>query len=120
MLSDLPGRKGTATTKQTPTTRIVLEKFGLLAYFEHVQGTDGFPAKPAPDVIHRGLETFGVRPDDGLFVGDSTADMAAGRAAGTTTAGVLWGAGTRAKLSAAQPDHLLDHPQMLRSILQTS
>ena len=30
---------------------IVLEQFGLLPYFDHVQGTDGFPCKPNPDVI---------------------------------------------------------------------
>ena len=47
-LAALPGRKSTATTKGTPTTRAVLEMFGLLRYFDHVQGTDGFPAKPSP------------------------------------------------------------------------
>jgi len=43
-LAALPGRKSTATTKGTPTTRLVLEQFGLIQYFDHVQGTDGFPA----------------------------------------------------------------------------
>ncbi len=52
-LQALGGRKGTATTKGTPTPRAVLEQFGLLPYFDHVQGTDGFPCKPAPDVILR-------------------------------------------------------------------
>ena len=46
----LGGRKSTATTKGTPTTRAVLEQFGLISYFDHVQGTDGIPCKPAPDV----------------------------------------------------------------------
>ena len=41
-------RKSTATTKGTPTTRIVLEQFGLIDYFDHVQGTDGFPPSPSP------------------------------------------------------------------------
>ena len=50
-LASLGGRKSTATTKGTPTTRLVLEKFGLIRHFDHVQGTDGFPSKPAPDVI---------------------------------------------------------------------
>ena len=50
-LAALGGRKSTATTKGTPTTRAVLEQFGLIQYFDHVQGTDGFPYKPAPDVI---------------------------------------------------------------------
>ena len=116
MLSALPGRKGTATTKGTPTTRIVLEKFGLLGYFEHVQGTDGFPAKPAPDVIQRGLETFGVRPEDVLFVGDSTADMAAGRAAGVRVCAVRYGYGNHLEMQAYQPDFWIDHPSELLSL----
>ena len=33
-LSKLGGRKSTATTKGTPTTRTVLELFGLLPYFD--------------------------------------------------------------------------------------
>ena len=47
-LAALGGRKSTATTKGTPTTRIVLEQFGFLPYFDHVQGTDGFPPSPRP------------------------------------------------------------------------
>ena len=57
-LSKLGGRKSTATTKGTPTTRKVLEMFGLLPYFDHVQGTDGFPAKPEPDVIFHALRAL--------------------------------------------------------------
>jgi phosphoglycolate phosphatase len=44
-LARLGGRKTTATTKGTSTTRMVLEQFGLIRHFDHVQGTDGFPAK---------------------------------------------------------------------------
>jgi phosphoglycolate phosphatase-like HAD superfamily hydrolase len=44
-LARLGGRKSTATTKGTPTTRQVLEQFGLIGHFDHVQGTDGFAAK---------------------------------------------------------------------------
>jgi phosphoglycolate phosphatase len=116
MLSALPGRKGTATTKGTPTTRIVLEKFGMLGYFEHVQGTDGFPAKPAPDVIHRGLESFSVNAEDVLFVGDSTADMAAGRAAGVRVCAVRYGYGNHAEMQAYAPDYWIDHPSELLSL----
>jgi HAD superfamily hydrolase (TIGR01509 family) len=81
-LASLPGRKSTATTKGTPTTRAVLEKFELLPYFDHVQGTDGFPSKPAPDVIHASLRALNVRPEDCLLIGDAAPDMEAGRRAG--------------------------------------
>ena len=75
VLAKLGGRKATATTKGTPTTRLVLERFGLLPYFDHVQGTDGFPAKPNPDVIFKALACLGASAEDCLFVGDSPADI---------------------------------------------
>jgi phosphoglycolate phosphatase len=113
-LAALPGRKSTATTKGTPTTRAVLEMFGLLPYFDHVQGTDGFPAKPEPDVILASLEVFGVQPKDCLFVGDSPADMEAGRRAGVKTCAVLWGYGQRAELARWEPDYWVENPSELR------
>ena len=62
-LAALRGRKATATTKGTPTTRAVLQQFGLIQYFDHVQGTDGIPCKPAPDVLLAALNGIeGPRP----------------------------------------------------------
>jgi len=113
MLAALPGRKSTATTKGTPMTRMVLEKFELLPYFDHVQGTDGFPAKPEPNVIFASMEAFGAKPGDCLFVGDSPADMEAGRRAGVNTCAVLWGYGDREKLLAWKPDYVIDCPAAL-------
>src|SRR5262249_46662136 len=93
MLSRLGGRKSTATTKGTPMTRAVLEQFGLVSYFDHVQGTDGFPAKPEPHVIRAALDALEMRPEDCLFVGDSPSDMEAGRRAGVQVCAVRWGYG---------------------------
>ena len=107
-LAALGGRKSTATTKGTVTTRAVLEQFGLLQFFDHVQGTDGFPAKPEPDVILKSLEVFGVGPEDCLLVGDSPTDMRAGRRAGVKTCAVRWGYGDRAELESCQPDYWID------------
>ena len=112
-LAALPGRKSTATTKGTPTTRLVLERFGLLSYFDHVQGTDGFPAKPEPDVILASLQVFGARPQDCLFVGDSAADMEAGKRAGVKTCAVLWGYGERDDLARGNPDYWAANPSDL-------
>jgi phosphoglycolate phosphatase len=113
-LAALPGRKSTATTKGTPTTRAVLEMFGLLPYFDHVQGTDGFPAKPEPDVILASLKVFGVKPEECLFIGDSATDMQAGRRAGVKTCAVLWGYGQRADMARWSPDYWLEQPSDLR------
>ncbi len=107
-LAALGGRKSTATTKGTPMTRVVLEKFELLEHFDHVQGTDGFPAKPEPDVLLKSLELFGVDAKDVLFVGDAPADMEAGRRAGVKTCAVRYGYGTQAELERWEPDYWID------------
>jgi HAD superfamily hydrolase (TIGR01509 family) len=107
-LAALGGRKSTATTKGTPTTRLVLEQFGLLPYFNHVQGTDGFPSKPAPDVILTALAALNARPEECLMVGDSTADMEAGRRAGVKTCAVRYGYGTVEALARLAPDYWID------------
>jgi HAD superfamily hydrolase (TIGR01549 family) len=104
-LTRLGGRKSTATTKGSANTRIILEKFGLLPYFDHVQGTDGFPAKPAPDVIFKALDVLGARPDDCLFVGDSESDLDAARRAGVKSAAVTYGYGKREDLARWTPDY---------------
>ncbi|MBV8896359.1 MAG: HAD family hydrolase [Acidobacteriaceae bacterium] len=108
VLSQLPGKKATATTKGTPTTRLVLEMFELLPYFDHVQGTDGFPAKPNPDVIYKALEALGAATTDCLFVGDSMADMEAARRAGVRSCAVTWGYGKREHLARWKPDYWID------------
>ncbi len=104
-LAALGGRKATATTKGTPTTRAVLEQFGLIQYFDHVQGTDGIPFKPAPDVILASIDALGACPEDCLLVGDSPADMEAGRRAGVQTCAVRYGYGDPACLALWNPDY---------------
>lgn len=113
MLARLDGRKSTATTKGTPTTRAVLEQFGLVHHFDHIQGTDGFPAKPEPDVIHASLAGLGARAEECLFVGDSPADMEAGRRAGVRICAVRWGYGDVEEMARWQPDFWIDSPDQL-------
>ena len=107
-LAVLGGRKSTATTKGTPTTRAVLTQFGLIEYFDHVQGTDGIPYKPAPDVLQAAMSALGAHPGDCLMVGDSVADMAAGRAAGVKTCAVRYGYGNQQEMARLEPDYWVD------------
>ncbi|MEJ7609048.1 MAG: HAD-IA family hydrolase [Bryobacteraceae bacterium] len=112
-MSRLPGRKSTATTKGTPTTTLLLERFGLLPFFDHVQGTDGFPSKPEPDVVLRSLEALDASPEDCLFVGDSAPDMEAGRRAGVTTCAVRYGYGNQERMAQWRPDYWIDDLRQL-------
>jgi len=106
-LSKLRGRKSTATTKGTPTTKAVLEQFGLISFFDHVQGTDGFPAKPNPDVVFKALEALGAQREDCLFVGDSASDMQAAKRAGVRSCAVTYGYGDADELARWQPDYVI-------------
>jgi HAD superfamily hydrolase (TIGR01549 family) len=114
-LAALGGRKATATTKGTPTTRAVLEQFGLIQYFDHVQGTDGFPSKPAPDVLLTALKAIGAGPADCLMVGDSPADMEAGRRAGVKICAVRYGYGNPEELAKWEPDYWVSDLRELAS-----
>ncbi|HWB83664.1 MAG TPA: HAD-IA family hydrolase [Bryobacteraceae bacterium] len=107
-LAALPGKKSTATTKGSASSRLILEHFGLLQYFDHVQGTDGFPSKPAPDVILAGIAALGAKPEECLMVGDSPADMEAGRRAGVKICAVRYGYGKGEELARWEPDYWID------------
>jgi HAD superfamily hydrolase (TIGR01509 family) len=115
MLAALGGLKSTATTKGSETARIVLTKFGLIEHFDHVQGTDGFPCKPEPDIILKSLDKFGVAPEDCLFIGDAAPDMEAGRRAGVKTCAVTWGYGDRRDMRKHAPDYWVESPAALVS-----
>jgi HAD superfamily hydrolase (TIGR01509 family) len=97
------------------STRAMLEQFGLAQYFDHVQGTDGFPAKPQPDVLLKSIGVFNVSPSDCLLVGDAPADMEAGRRAGVKICAVRYGYGDPIELAKWEPDFWIDDPRELMS-----
>ncbi len=113
MLEGLGGLKSTATTKSSETARAILSQFGLASHFDHVQGTDGFPSKPEPNVIFRSLELLGVEPGECLMIGDASPDMEAGRRAGVRTCAVAWGYGDQDAMRAHQPDYWIESPAEL-------
>ncbi|WP_338748209.1 HAD family hydrolase [Janibacter alittae] len=94
------------TTKRSAMARDVVTALGLSDHLDHVQGTDDFPAKPAPDVIEHALRTLGA--EGAWMVGDTTHDIGAGQAAGLSTFAVCRPEAThdRATLAAASPDRL--------------
>lgn len=65
------------------------------------------PFKPAPDPILVCLERLGTEPFRAAYVGDSLADIKAGKAAGVLTIGVLTGAGTAETLAAEGADKIV-------------
>ena len=108
-LQVLGGRKSTASTKGTNGSRAILQQFGLLQHFDHVQGTDGFPCKPAPDVILNALAALGAQAENCLMIGDAPSDMIAGKRAGVKTCAVRYGYGKQDELARHQPDYWISN-----------
>jgi phosphoglycolate phosphatase len=77
-------RMGVVTNKPIAATRAILSHFGILDIFGAVIGGDeNIPRKPAPDPLWAALQRMGATPEQSVMVGDSAADVAAARAAGS-------------------------------------
>ncbi|XXF76173.1 HAD hydrolase-like protein [Myxococcaceae bacterium GXIMD 01537] len=61
-------------------------------------------------LIHRYLKTFGVSPEEVLYVGDEQRDVVASKKARLRIISVSWGYDSLARISAAGPDFIVDAP----------
>ena len=69
-------------TNRSESMLVLLEQFGLQGYFSEVMTANIVRAKPAPDGLLRILEAWNCRPDEVVFVGDSSMAQDAASAAG--------------------------------------
>ncbi len=104
------------TSKHSRMAGRTLERCGLRDAFPVLVTADQVVrGKPDPEPVLLALERLGLSHQAGrtLFVGDSTFDLRAGRAAGTLTAAALWGPFPREVLEAEMPDYRLETPAAL-------
>lgn len=86
----------------------VLEQLGIAPYFRTALGADhGLPLKPAPDSIFQIMTEAGASKERTVIVGDGTADIAAGKAAGIITCAVTWGYRPEPELRNLAPDYVI-------------
>lgn len=96
------------TSKLEVGARRSLRFIGVEECFTTVVGIDQTVRhKPDPEPVLHALAVLGVAPEQALFIGDSTHDMRAGRAASVRTAAALWGPYSRAELEPTDPDYWL-------------
>ncbi len=97
-----------ATSKPEIYARRILEHFDLLPYFNFVGGSllSGERVEKA-DVIEYVLKENQIERETAVMVGDRCFDVTAGKAAGLTTVGVLYGYGDEKELSEAGADCLV-------------
>ncbi len=111
---------GVVTSKGRGMTERSLRHVGLRAAFDVIiTADDTNKHKPDPTPVREALARLGVPPSRALFVGDSTHDMHAGRAAGTFTGAALWGPFSRAQLEITQPTHWLESPAEVPALVDS-
>jgi pyrophosphatase PpaX len=111
-------RMGIVSSKLRAGVERGLRLFGLGGFFEQIVAAEDVSRhKPDPEPICLALERLGVPAARTLYLGDSTHDIHAGRAAAVSTAAAAWGPFPRHMLISSGPDYILDSPAEVGSIV---
>lgn len=78
---------------------------------------DVLEKKPSPEGVQLALKQLNARPEEALFIGDSSGDLIASRRAGVANVLVGWSSIKREVLMAHQPDFVIEHPLELLEII---
>lgn len=107
------------TNKPARFTEPLLAALELAPFFSVTLSGDSLPVKkPDPAPLLHTLERLCVPPANGAMVGDSMADLRAGRAAGTAVFCVSYGYSPHVDLREHGPDALVDHFGELLALLR--
>lgn len=92
---------GVATGKSDRGLAHVLATHGIADRFTTLQTADRHPSKPDPSMVLAAMAEAGAEPGTTAMIGDTSFDMAMGRAAGARAVGVAWGYHAASDLAAA-------------------
>jgi len=109
------------TMRYVPKEKVIeeLEKFGLAKYFQYVMtALETRNPKPSPEALIKCAKALDIRTCDCMVVGDSVADIKAGKTAGAKTVAVLSGIFSREELEKEEPDLILENVNQLPDFLE--
>ena len=109
---------GIATGKSNRGLAYALDHHGLADRFMTLQTADHHPSKPHPSMIEAAMAEAGAVPGTTAMIGDTSYDMAMGRAAGVFTIGVTWGYHDRAELIESGADRIAESPADIPVLLE--
>jgi len=100
---------GVVTSKSRMMAERAIRLFDLGGYFSAIVAADDTKThKPNPEPVLWGAHLLNADPARCVYVGDSPADIAAGKSAGAATVGATWGVSDRARIEDATPDAVID------------
>ena len=106
------------TNKAEVFTLPLLRNLDLYRYFELVLSGDSLPKqKPDPLPLRHACTHFGITPEHGMLIGDSSNDVEAARAAGMPVICVPYGYNHGHDIRASHPDAVVDSLEAVESYL---
>jgi len=100
---------GLASNNSRRSVEMVLEKLGVKSSFNAiVTRDDARRLKPHEEILIKAVKRLGAAPWRSLYVGDSAADVIAGKRAGVHVAAIVGGADSRDKLLRSRPNYLIE------------
>jgi HAD superfamily hydrolase (TIGR01509 family) len=109
------------TMRYIPKEKVAneLEKFGLAKYFQQIiTALDTHNPKPSPEALIKCAKQLDIQMCECVVVGDSIADIKAGKTAGIKTVAVLSGIFSREELEREKPDLILESVNKLPDFLE--
>lgn len=100
-------------------TRLCVKRYLGQWKFQAVLGErPGIPRKPSPDGALEAARIMGVKPEQCIYLGDTSIDMKTAKAAGMFPVGVLWGFRDEQELRESGAKLLISRPRELLKFME--
>lgn len=124
LLEELQSRNikmAVASNKYQKATSAIIEELFTSIDFTSVQGSkEGVPRKPDPTIVYNIIHDVfpgGLSTNTVFYVGDSGTDIDTAAAARVTSIAVTWGFRSREEIISHNPNHIIDRPEEILSLL---
>lgn len=105
------------STRYGPSVPETLKRNNIFHYFDLILTADEVTkVKPDPEGIQKVLKFFSIKPEEAMFIGDSPADVEAGKNAQVKTIGVSFGFHGES-IKNSKPDFLVHHLSEILKLL---
>nr|WP_281197248.1 HAD-IA family hydrolase [Paenibacillus glacialis] len=106
------------TNKSRKCLDICLKNLGITDFFiTTIAGDEVTQPKPDPEGIYKAIQMMNLRSDEVVFVGDSNADITAGKSANILTVGAHWFGTVQNTEFSIEPDHIFTRTEELKSFI---
>ena len=106
-----------ATLKPQYMAESILERSGLITYFDAIFGSDSNGRGTKEEMAEKCMKSIGAVMEETILVGDTKYDILGAHKAGLKAIGVKYGYAAEGELEAAGADYLVDSVEQLKKFL---